>query len=129
VLVDCHSMPSAGAGSGVQTSARPDFVIGDRFGTSCDGRVLRALRDALGQRGAHVQINRPYAGGFITEHYGRPHHGVHAIQLEINRALYLDERTLQITTGFDALRLALSDTFGRMIYDVQRGLERRAAAE
>ncbi len=92
ILIDCHSMPSAAMN---QTNGnRPDIVLGDRFGVSCDPRLTRAVRDHLSKLGLHVQMNRPYAGGFITEHYGRPAHGVHALQIEINRALYLDERNL-----------------------------------
>ena len=127
VLVDCHSMPSTSTGTA--QGPRPDFVIGDRFGGACDARVMRSLRDALAQRGAQVQLNRPYAGGFITEHYGRPYRGVHAIQLEINRGLYLDEATLAPSAGFDGLKLGLTHALGRMISEVRCAMERRAAAE
>jgi N-formylglutamate amidohydrolase len=127
VLVDCHSMPSISASAG--QGPRPDFVIGDRFGGSCDNRVTRALREALALRGAQVQLNRPYAGGYITEHYGRPYRGVHAIQLEINRGLYLDEATLSPSAGFQALRLGLTEALARTIVEVRSAFERRAAAE
>jgi N-formylglutamate amidohydrolase len=129
VLVDCHSMPSTPAGGEPGGGQRPDFVIGDRFGSSCDGRVTRALRQALGARSANVQLNRPYAGGFITEHYGQPYRGVHAIQLEINRGLYLDEQTLERASGFGALAVGLGDAFARMILDIARDLAPAAAAE
>jgi N-formylglutamate amidohydrolase len=129
VLVDCHSMPSTPVGGEPGGGQRPDFVIGDRFGSSCDGRVTRALRQALSVRSAKVQLNRPYAGGFITEHYGQPYRGVHAIQLEMNRGLYLDEQTLERASGFGALALGLGDAFARMILDVARDLAPAAAAE
>jgi N-formylglutamate amidohydrolase len=129
VLVDCHSMPSSLAGGDSAAGGRPDFVIGDRFGSSCDGRVTRALRQAIGDRAAKVQLNRPYAGGFITEHYGQPYRGVDAIQLEINRGLYIDERSLERSAGFANLRLALTQVFARMIGDVATGMPRAAAAE
>lgn len=100
VLVDCHSMPSAT--SGPAPSNRPQFVIGDRFGTSCAPELTRTVTRMLSKAGCDVQINKPYAGGFITEHYGRPHKRIHAIQIEINRALYLDENTLQRSANFSA---------------------------
>jgi N-formylglutamate amidohydrolase len=100
VLIDCHSMPSAGSGT---TCGRPDFVLGDRFGAACEGALTRALRDLLSRQGYEVSVNRPYAGGFITEHYGKPASGVHAIQIEINRALYMNETTFEPTQGFQRL--------------------------
>jgi N-formylglutamate amidohydrolase len=107
VLIDCHSMPSAAMSQ--VTGSRPDVVIGDRFGSSCGQRLTRMFRDRLSRLGYQVQLNRPYAGGFITEHYGRPQRGIHALQIEINRALYLDERTLERTEGFDRLRRDLTE--------------------
>lgn len=100
LLIDCHSMPSSS--SGPTPSSRPHFVIGDRFGTSCAPEVTRTVTRALAAAGCDVLANRPYAGGFITEHYGRPLSGVHAIQIEINRALYLQESTLQRSADFAA---------------------------
>jgi len=102
VLVDCHSMPSRGSRG--ENTKRPDIIIGDRYGTSCSGDISRNLIRRFADRGYSVARNKPYAGGFITEHYGRPIKGLHAIQIEINRALYLDETTLRPTAGFDALR-------------------------
>ena len=99
LLVDCHSMPSASVGQGHGPKAQ--FVIGDRFGTSCAPEITRAATRTCGAAGVNVQVNRPYAGGFITEHYGRPQDGVHALQIEINRALYLNEATLEPNERFD----------------------------
>ncbi|MET0274001.1 MAG: N-formylglutamate amidohydrolase [Phenylobacterium sp.] len=103
ILVDWHSMPAAAARAGGRD--RPcDIVLGDRFGAACAGilpaRVEREL-EALGYR---VARNSPYAGGYTTEHYGRPARRTHALQIEINRALYLDEATLLPTAGFDRLK-------------------------
>jgi N-formylglutamate amidohydrolase len=103
ILVDWHSMPAAAAKAGGRE--RPcDIVLGDRFGAACAGvlplRVEREL-EALGYR---VARNTPYAGGYTTEHYGRPSRRVHALQVEINRALYLDEATLSPTSGFARLK-------------------------
>ncbi len=127
ILVDCHSMPSA-SNAQVQ-GARPHFVIGDRFGCACDGRLTRLVRDILGSGGFDVQLNRPYAGGFITEHYGRPTDGVHAIQIEINRALYLDEERFAKTTGFSALSDKLARFADRLFAEAPMAQARRTAAE
>ena len=100
VLVDCHSMPS-NAGQ-ISYNSKPDFVLGDRFGSSCNASITHAVKNLLQQMGYNVEINKPYAGGFITEHYGRPHNGLHALQLEINRGLYMDEIRMLPNSGFDA---------------------------
>ena len=109
--------------------ARPDFVLGDRFGASCDGKLTRFVKDALTRLGYAVQTNRPYAGGFITEHYGRPTRGIHALQIEINRGLYLDESTLAVTPGFQRLQRGLASVSTRLFARVPALVERRAAAE
>lgn len=127
ILIDCHSMPSSLLGH--PGPARPDFVIGDRYGSSCDPRLVRCLREAIGGLGYDSQANRPYAGGFITEHYGRPSRGVHAIQIEINRGLYIDEASLVPTAGFDHLREDLLSLAGQIFSEMPRLMERRAAAE
>ncbi|MGC2774289.1 MAG: N-formylglutamate amidohydrolase [Bradyrhizobium sp.] len=90
VLVDCHSMPSVGVSR--DEPRRPDMVIGDRYGTSCAALLPDLFEDVLGRLGYSVGRNKPYAGGFITEHYGNPASGLHAIQIELNRAVYMDER-------------------------------------
>ena len=98
VLVDCHSMPSTAGHR--DERPRPEFVIGDRYGTSCVGAVAELIEQTLRAMGYTVSRNKPYAGGFITEHYGNPAAGLHAVQLEINRALYMDERRYERTAGF-----------------------------
>lgn len=102
VLVDCHSMPSSVRA--LPGGRRPDMVIGDRFGTSAAGRLVTIATSRLAAQGYDVARNKPYAGGFITERYGRPPVGFHAIQIEINRALYADERTYLPHEGFAVLR-------------------------
>ena len=114
ILIDCHSMPSTSMARPASGS-RPDIVLGDRFGASCDSRTIRMVRDSLSALGLNVQLNRPYAGGYITEHYGRPYEGVHAVQIEINRALYLDETTLQPLPSFDKLRSDLMTAMTRLL--------------
>src|SRR6266853_1501892 len=98
VLVDCHSMPSA---SGPKDERpRADIVIGDRYGTSCLSIIADTIETTMRERGYSVSRNKPYAGGFITEHYGNPAAGLHSIQLEINRALYMDERRYERSANF-----------------------------
>ena len=105
VLIDCHSMPAnAQAGS----KNRPDFVIGDRYGTSASEDLSQLTIEILQDLGYTVSRNKPYAGGFITEHYGRPGRGLHALQIEINRGLYIDEETLAKTAGFATLQADLT---------------------
>lgn len=116
ILIDCHSMPSTIIGQ--PHTARPHIVLGDRFGGSCDARLTRLMRSALGAMNYDVQLNRPYAGGFITEHYGNPRQGVHSIQIEINRALYMDEDRLERLKGFDKLAASLERLVARLTGDV-----------
>src|ERR1700730_6066577 len=102
VLIDCHSMPST-AGS-KDERPRSDIVLGDRYGTSCVAAVAETAEATLRAQGYSVSRNKPYAGGFITEHYGNPAAGLHAIQLELNRALYMAERRFERSPSF--VRLA-----------------------
>lgn len=101
VLIDCHSMP-ASIRTG-ENGVRPDFIVGDRFGRSAAAHLVEQVTSTLSGMGYVVSHNKPYAGGFITEHYGRPAHGLHALQIEVNRGLYMNEHTYQKTAGFDAL--------------------------
>lgn len=99
VLVDCHSMPSSARGAHA-----PDIVLGDRFGASCHASVTALVEATLRRLGYRVARNTPFAGGHTTQCYGRPSQRVHALQIEINRALYLDERTLERTNGYARVR-------------------------
>ena len=96
VLVDCHSMPSVGGPLDRDPgSRRVDFVLGDRYGRACAPAVIEAVEEVLGGFGYVVTRNKPYSGGYVTDHYGRPEAGVHALQIEINRSLYMDERRVE----------------------------------
>ena len=109
---------------------RPEFVIGDRYGTSCVGVVAETVEQTLRGMGYTVSRNKPYAGGFITEHYGNPTAGLHSVQLEINRALYMDERRYLRASGFDRLAadlVALACRLGEIPLEELRPY--RAAAE
>jgi N-formylglutamate amidohydrolase len=101
ILVDCHSMPSSAGAK--DERPRADVVIGDRYGTSCVTRVTDVVEMTLRSLGYAVSRNKPYAGGFITEHYGNPAAGFHSIQLEVNRALYMDERRYERAPSFARL--------------------------
>ena len=106
VLVDCHSMPASIRVA--DAAQRPDFIIGDRFGASTSIELSRRAISLLSGMGYAVAYNKPYAGGFITEHYGRPGRSLHAIQVEVNRGLYMNERTLEPTAGFERLQRDLT---------------------
>jgi N-formylglutamate amidohydrolase len=113
VVVDCHSMPSIGVSR--DEPRRPDVVIGDRYGTSCAPLLPDMVEQTMGRLGYSVGRNKPYAGGFITEHYGNPASGLHAVQLELNRAIYMDERRrekaprfAQVAADFKLLAEALA---------------------
>lgn len=106
-LIDCHSMPAASARGA-------DIVLGDRYGAACSRAFIAAAETEFRALGFTVVRNRPYAGGYTTENYGRPARGVHAVQIEINRALYLDERRVAPTAGMAPLAQALSDWIGQM---------------
>ena len=101
VLIDCHSMPRlARAGDRLA----PDIVLGDRYGTTCAGMLADLAEMVFTGAGLRVARNRPYAGGFCTRTYGRPQHGVHALQVEISRHLYMNEVTLEKNDNFGAIR-------------------------
>jgi N-formylglutamate amidohydrolase len=101
VLVDCHSMPSSSLAK--DERPRADIVLGDRYGTSCAPAIMDCADTALRRLGYMVARNKPYAGGFITEHYGNPSAGFHVVQIEINRSLYMDERSLTRLPAFERL--------------------------
>jgi len=99
LLVDCHSMPAHPA----QGANPPDVVLGDAHGTACAPRATRLVEEALIARGYRVRRNDPYAGGYVTRHYGRPREGTHALQVEIARALYMHESRIERGPGLPML--------------------------
>lgn len=112
VLIDCHSMPSNPA---AEVGPRPDFVLGDRFSTACDPELTRIAAHRLRDMGYAVSLNKPYAGGFITEHYGRPAEGFHSLQIEVNRGLYMDEVNFSKAKNFDLIRSHLAELIEAMV--------------
>ena len=127
VLIDCHSMPSSSLGR--DTEVKADVVLGDRYGTACAPSLIEGFEAAFRGRGFRVVRNKPYAGGFITEHYGEPNLGRHALQIEVNRALYMNEVSLAITPGFTSLVAALESIVADVAADLGDLAPRRMAAE
>jgi len=126
LVVDCHSMPSRGAGpDSIGGRGRVHLVLGDCWGSSCDRSITDTAERAAHEQGFVVQRNAPYAGGYTTRHYGRPSLGIHAIQLEIDRGLYMDEKAIERLTGFGIVRDKLT-AVAHQLCDMQWG---RLAAE
>lgn len=109
LLIDCHSMPRL---TRTHDRAAPDIVLGDRYGTTCAPGLVDLAETVFAGAGLRVARNRPYAGGFSTRTYGRPQHGIHALQIEISRHLYMNEVTLVRHEGFDSVR----DVIERLIF-------------
>ena len=104
VLVDCHSMPSTGGPMDRDPGkSRGEVVLGDRFGATCDPALVETAERTLADLGYRVARNDPYAGGFVTQHYGQPGLGVHSLQIEINRSLYMDEGNIRPHEGMARL--------------------------
>jgi len=114
ILLDCHSMPSSSVDGG-----GCDIVLGDRFGSSAAGWVLDTLEQTLRASGLGVRRNKPYAGGYITERHGAPTQGRHAVQIEINRALYMDERRI--------VKLEKAEDLAKALLNMARALAARVA--
>ncbi len=104
LLIDCHSMPS----TAMAPKAAADIVLGDAHGTTCAPRAIRMVEEVLVGLGYTVRRNDPYAGGYITRHYGRPREGVHAVQIEISRALYMDESRIEPLPCFGAVQASIA---------------------
>lgn len=110
VLIDCHSMPHE-AMDGVAKSGmrRPNVVLGDRFGASATGEVMDRLEAAFSAAGFVVTRNTPFAGAYITQAYGRPSKGQHAVQVEIDRSIYMSEQLIRPNGNFEQVQAALRD--------------------
>ncbi len=129
ILIDCHSMPhEALENVGPPGGARPDVVLGDRFGATAARSVVESVEAAFASAGLRVARNMPFAGAFITQHYGQPSRQQHAIQVEIDRALYMNERTLEPNENFEAFKAVLNGVIAELT-DIGRETEERVAAE
>lgn len=110
LLIDCHSMPSIGGPMDRDPGfRRVDFILGDRHGTSCAPEITRTAEQVLTSMDYVVTRNNPYAGGFTTAHYGQPGKNCHALQIEINRSLYMDEVKIERSDGFEPLKQGLEN--------------------
>lgn len=109
ILIDCHSMPhEAMENLDPNPATRPQIVLGDRFGAAASGLIVERVEAAFVAAGFRVVRNMPFAGAYIAQQYGRPSRRQHAVQIEMDRALYMDEATLTPLAGFDDLRAALA---------------------
>ena len=104
ILIDWHSMPSAALMHFRSGEMKPDIVLGNRYGETCSDGLVRQVRGVLEGAGLRVGLNKPFAGGYIVETYGRPAIGIEALQIEINRAIYMDEAMLRPHAGAERLR-------------------------
>ena len=111
LLIDCHSMPAHGC-AGRGGTVPIDIVLGDAHGTACAARITRRVEQVFIGLGYTVRRNDPYAGGYITRHYGRPREGVHALQIEVARRLYMDETRIERGAGFATVRRDLTSLIG-----------------
>jgi len=123
LLIDCHSMPAQG--SPARADARvlrngTDFVLGDAHGTACAPRITRFVEQTLAAQGYVVRRNDPYAGGYITRHYGRPREGVHALQIEVARSLYMDEAKIERAARFTVIQRDLTTLIARLAAEAER---------
>ena len=101
ILIDCHSMPHEALDGLVKANTRrPDIVLGDRFGAAADSDLVEQVEAAFSSAGFLVVRNAPFAGAFVSQHYGRPSRRQHAIQIEIDRGLYMDERRVEPLPDF-----------------------------
>jgi N-formylglutamate amidohydrolase len=114
LLIDCHSMP----GFNSMGSRRSDIILGDRFGKSCSPEIVMLIEKLFQDLGYSVSRNYPYAGGFVTKYYGKPYESANALQIEINRDLYLNPITLDKKPGFTALAKNISRIINSIIKEV-----------
>ncbi len=129
ILIDCHSMPhEALENVGPPGAARPDVVLGDRFGAAAASSVVEQVEAAFASAGFKVARNMPFAGAYICQHYGRPSRRHHAVQVEIDRAIYMDEKTIKPNANFKAFKATLDGVIAELA-EIGRGEEFRLAAE
>ena len=129
ILVDCHSMPHEAMDSVARAAgSRPQVVLGDRFGASADREIVDRIEAAFVTAGLRVARNTPFAGAFITQHYGRPGRRRHAVQVEIDRSLYMDERRIEPNENFETFQAVLRSVIAE-IAEIGRRADQALAAE
>ena len=115
ILIDCHSMPHEAMDGVTRARKRPpEIVLGDRFGAAASNDIVDQIEAAFASAGLTVARNTPFAGAYVTQAYGRPSRNQHAVQIEIDRALYMDERRIEPNANFDALRRILTDVIAEV---------------
>lgn len=128
VLIDCHSMPHEAIEAHTRPGQpRPQVVLGDRFGATAGREVIDRIESAFAETGLRVSRNTPFAGAHVAQAYGRPSRGVHVVQVEIDRALYMDETQIAPLPGFQAFRDQIAGVVARIIAEL--GDAQRLAAE
>lgn len=116
ILLDFHSMPHEALNSVARPGQpRPHVVLGDRFGASSRPEIVETLTAAFTAAGLAVSRNAPFAGAYVTQNYGRPNHGRHVVQIEVDRSLYMDERLIRPNAQFDAIRDILRSAIASVI--------------
>ena len=129
ILIDCHSMPHEAMDSIARSGvSRPEVVLGDRFGAAAAPWIVDRIEEAFTDAGLVVTRNTPFAGAYVTQHYGRPSRNRHAVQIEIDRALYMNEQLIRPNGYFETFRKILDGVVGR-IADIGRVQETPLAAE
>lgn len=115
ILVDCHSMPHEAMDGIARSGARrPEIVLGDRFGAAASGEVMDRIESAFVSAGFMVTRNAPFAGAYITQTYGRPSRHQHAVQIEIDRAIYMNEQMIRPNNNFNAFRATLRNVIAEI---------------
>lgn len=115
LLIDCHSMPhEAMDGVARRNTRRPEIVLGDRFGAAASGEIVDRIEAAFAAAGLAVTRNAPFAGAYVAQAYGRPSRRQHAVQIEIDRSLYMDERRIEPNDRFDAFRALLRNVIAEI---------------
>ena len=126
MLIDCHSMPHEAIEAHTRPGQpRPEVVLGDRYGAAAGREVMDRVEAAFAAAGLRVVRNAPFAGAYVAQAYGRPSRGVHVVQVEIDRALYMDEARVEPLPGFAAFR----ELMGGVVADLLRPSEVALAAE
>ncbi len=123
IVLDCHSMPHEAIEGHARFGAPlPEVVLGDRYGAAAGREVMARVEAAFQAEGLRVARNAPFAGAHITHAYGRPSQRVHVIQVEIDRALYMDEARIEPLARFDSFRARIGRILVRIAGDEARGL-------
>lgn len=115
LLIDCHSMPHEAIETCSPRGGRsPEVVLGDRFGAACAPEIMEQVEAVFRAEGLRVARNAPFAGAFVAQHYGRPSQGLHVVQIEIDRALYMDEASVSPHEGYEGFRMLMQRVVARL---------------